>query len=166
MVADEVLFNSKFNMDSFILTIDTFLKHGVVPPDQRPNTGVLKNIILNKSNVLYFPVKMDPSLQCHFISDIDNNSPLHILWNHRWEYDKRPDLFFNVLYNLQETNVKFKVSIIGESFGEIPTEFNEAKQKLEQYILHWGFVESKEKYFQILYEADVVVSTTDHEFLG
>ncbi len=42
----------------------------------------------------------------------------------------------------------------------------EAKEVLKEEILVWGFVETKEEYYQTLASCDVVVSCTDHEFYG
>ena len=39
---------------------------------------------------------------------------------HRWEHDKNPEAFFNVLFKLHEENEQFVVSILGENFQEIP----------------------------------------------
>ena len=66
------------------------------------------------------------------------------------------------------------LSVVGESFGEVPDIFDIYKTKFEQNnnyynklnVKHWGYVESKEKYCNILKDADIVVSTANHEFYG
>ena len=59
----------------------------------------------------------------------------------------------------------FHVSVIGEHFTEIPDVFKEAKQRLGDRILNWGY-QPLQKYLAILDSADVVVSTAQHEFFG
>jgi len=54
----------------------------------------------------------------------------------------------------------------GESFGEVPPIFAEYKAKLDKHIAHWGYMASKEDYFKVLDESDIVVSTARHEFFG
>lgn len=44
--------------------------------------------------------------------------------------------------------------------------FDEARCKLDGHIKNWGFQKSKDDYYQILADADVAVSTAQHEFFG
>lgn len=44
--------------------------------------------------------------------------------------------------------------------------FSSSRRLLEPNILNWGFLSSKEQYLQVLCDADVVVSTSKHEFFG
>lgn len=60
----------------------------------------------------------------------------------------------------------FQVSILGESFTEIPEIFNKMSALLQSRLLRCGFVQSQRDYYRILNTADVVVSTAIHEFFG
>lgn len=155
-VADLVLFNSKFNLDSFLDKLGPFFK---TQPDFRPDMSLVKNEILKKSKVLYFPVNL-PKFK------VKSEEILHILWPHRWEHDKNPEAFFEILFRLNEENENFKVSILGENFQEIPEVFQTAKEKLGDKICHFGYLPSKEDYKKVLEDSIVVVSTSNHEFFG
>ncbi|XP_002730415.1 tRNA-queuosine alpha-mannosyltransferase-like [Saccoglossus kowalevskii] len=159
LVADLVLFNSLYNMESFLSSIDSFLK---LIPDHRPHG--ISSKIQPKCQVLYFPINF-PVITSR-ASSLDETRPLHILWAHRWEHDKGPDIFFEAIYKLVECGVKFHLSVLGESFSDIPDVFIEAKEKLNDYIINWGYQESKQDFFSILQIADVAVSTANHEFYG
>ena len=159
LVADTILFNSYFNLNSFLHNIGSFLK---LQPDFKPDVSTLKQQIKDKSQVLYFPIKLPK----YRILQPKAEKPLHILWPHRWEHDKNPEDFFQTLFKLKHENLNFRLSILGEHFDDVPEVFNRAKVELQQEIIHFGWLESKEKYFEILSEANVVISTANHEFFG
>ncbi|XP_035824606.1 glycosyltransferase-like domain-containing protein 1 isoform X2 [Aplysia californica] len=94
-----------------------------------------------------------------------HHSLVHIVWPHRWEHDKDPEAFFNALFSLTEEGLDFRVSVVGEAFSEVPDIFLRAKSHLQDKILNWGY-QTREDYLCIIDEADVVVSTAQHEFFG
>ncbi|XP_078609532.1 tRNA-queuosine alpha-mannosyltransferase-like isoform X1 [Branchiostoma floridae x Branchiostoma japonicum] len=94
------------------------------------------------------------------------DGPLHIVWPHRWEHDKNPDLFFHTLYQLEEEGCSFAVSVLGQEYTDVPEIFAEAAGRLKGKIHQWGHLAAKEDYYRLLNQADVVVSTADHEFYG
>ena len=96
LVSDLVLFNSEFNRESFFSALEGFLRSF---PDNRL-TGKI-DAVYKKSEVLYPGVNMIPKS-----SDKEFNS-LKILWNHRWEYDKDPETFFETMFKLKESGISF-----------------------------------------------------------
>ena len=183
LAADAILWNSTYNMESFFAGLKKFLSSS--PKDQRPDVSMIDSIA-RKSQVFYFPLFAPPPPSIDLLSlEINTNRPLHILWNHRWEWDKGPDVFFSIISELALADLKcndastqtssleikmkkprFVISVIGESFGDVPSVFEEFKNTFGFLIQHWGFVESKEEYFNVLYQSDIVISTAFHEFFG
>lgn len=58
------------------------------------------------------------------------------------------------------------MSIIGETFQDVPQVFNEAKNKLASNILNFGYVHCKDDYYRIIANSDIIISTSNHEFFG
>lgn len=146
-------------MQCFLDNISKIVK---LIPDYKPK--YLRDDIEPKCKVLYFPIDFT-QITLKNMEDNDHNV-LHIVWPHRWEFDKDPKTFFDVLKQLKQNKIKFRVSIIGEVFQDVPEVFGEAQKIFEEEILNFGFIESKEEYYDVLRRSDVVVSTAQHEFFG
>ena len=159
LTANVVIFNSEYNMKSFISKVDSSLK---LMPSHKPKK--LTELILPKCRVLYFPILAD---QFCFKPACKVNNMLQIVWAHRWEHDKNPEEFFEALIKLKKDGFDFQVTIMGEQFSEVPSIFHEAKTQLgSEFIKHWGFVEDKANYYSLVSQCDVAVSTALHEFFG
>lgn len=157
LAADQVIFNSNFNKDSFLGNLKKIIK---MLPDYRPKN--LLDKISPKCMVLYFPVSF-PELPSE--KQLDENE-LHIVWPHRWEFDKDPELFLETLMELKKDKYSFKVHILGENFEDVSATFGIAKEILKANILTFGFVQSKKEYYDILNSSHVAISTAIHEFFG
>lgn len=161
LAADVLFFNSSFHMEAFYDELPRLLKHF---PDYNELNTV--ETLRSKSRVL--PLGLDLCrLDAHRPADglPADDAPL-ILWSHRWEYDKNPGEFLRALYALCEEGLGFRVALLGERFVRVPPEFEEARTRLGERIVHFGYVEDPAAYARWLWQADVVVSTAIHEFFG
>jgi len=155
MAADQVWFNSQFHQDSFLKAMTDFLKR---MPDYAPLDAIPE--IRGKSSIHYpgiLPIKK---------SACRKPGPCRILWAARWEHDKNPDDFFEVIRILRKQGLEFRVSVIGQSFQDQPKSFGVAKAEFLDIIDYWGFQETQQDYWKCLQESDIAVSTADHEFFG
>ena len=157
--ADHIYFNSQFHLDSFFTGLEKFLRQF---PDYREIQNVEK--IYAKSSILHLGLdltKFDP-----FISEKNNNELPLILWNHRWEYDKNPELFFEIIQNLSQKGVDFNLVVVGEEFKNERTCFTRARTKLAKHILQFGYVDSFDEYAKWLWKADILPVTSNQDFFG
>ena len=152
LIANKICFNSEYHKRSFLGELPRFLK---MFPDDRFKD--YHKPLLEKSYVL--PIGLD--LPAYKASKED--LPV-FLWNHRWEYDKNPDLFFEVLFKLKEKDVPFKVIVLGKSYKKSPLIFAMAKKRLESEILHFGYAESREAYMELMTKANVLMITSHQDF--
>ena len=158
LVADKVFFNSNYHKAVFLESLPAFL-------NQFPDHKGLKNVekIQTKSRVL--PLGMDLQRFMPFQQQAASIIPV-LLWNHRWEYDKNPVLFFETLFKLKAEGLKFKLIVVGESYKKSPPVFNEAKNILAEEIRHIGYAPDFATYAKLLWQADILPVTSQQDFFG
>ena len=156
LISDYNFFNSNYQYDSYFYELKRYLNK---MPDYR-NLDTI-NKIKNKSSVLHIGCNLGIENK---ISKI-NSTPI-VLWNHRWEYDKGPDDFFNILYKIKKVGVKFLLVILGEKYTEYPNCFKVAQDKLKDELLFIGYCKSNKEYKSWLRKADVIPVTSIQDFFG
>ena len=161
LAADRVLFNSDYHRRSFLQALPQFLK---AFPDY--NEVETAQQIVEKSQTLHLGLDLKKFEEYRPQLARETHRPPLILWNHRWEYDKNPREFFQALYILQDKNIDFEVAVLGESYQKMPEVFTEAKVRLADRIVHWGYVEKFSDYAGWLWQADVLPATSIHDFFG
>ena len=158
LTADHVFFNSQYHMNSFLTEARKMLKHF---PDH--NELETLKIITGKSSVLH--LGLDLSRLDEHRSEKESGTPL-LLWNHRWEYDKNPEDFFNVLKILSEKGLDFEVAILGKNFKHKPDVFDQAIESLGKKVIHYGYADSFKEYAKWLWRADILPVTSNQDFFG
>ena len=157
LASDSAWFNSKFNRDSFF---EELRSHACHWPDFVPHSAIEE--AENKAAVKYPGIEFDPAK----ISRSVLKGSTHILWCARWEHDKNPDDFLKALRILDEAGFDFQLSLLGQSFRNVPPAIKTIRTEFSNRILYWGFQESTEDYWNVLCSADYFVSTALHEFFG
>lgn len=171
--AEAVVFNSDFHRRDFLARLPGFLPR--LPDYDR---GRVVEAITARSEVL--PVGLDlaeldaskpqarrTAVAAGPVAARDGGrAPRRILWNHRWEFDKAPERFFAALDALAARDVPFHVDVAGESFERRPAVFDVARERLGARIGQFGMVPERSDYVRLLWNADIVVSTSTQEYFG
>lgn len=160
LAADALVFNSRFHQEEFLCGIERFL---APMPDHRPRG--LAGELRPKCSVIH------PGIDCgeldrHRVEPDRAARPATILWNHRWEFDKQPEVFFAALDNLAAAGVDFRVHVVGENFQVKPKPFLDARARLGDRIATFGHLPRREDYIRVLWDSDIVTSTAIQEFFG
>ncbi len=153
LAAGLVVFNSEFHRRDFL---------GAVPglPGSGPDAAETALTIQKRSAVAH------PGIDVEGIAAPGRRGPLRVLWNHRWEYDKCPEVFFAALASLARRGADFRVIVCGEQFRTWPEAFERGRGELGERVEHFGYAASQEDYRALLGRADVEVSTAAQESFG
>jgi glycosyltransferase involved in cell wall biosynthesis len=88
-----------------------------------------------------------------------------VVWNHRWDHEKRPDRLFSALHRLADEGVAFRLALAGENLRVDPQEFDAIRVRLGDRVVHVGTLD-RAGYHELLAASDVTVSTAEHETFG
>ena len=152
LAADQIMFNSEFHMNSFLDNMPSFIRK---MPEYKPLWVVEK--IREKSSVFYPGCNFPAETQIHVSDCTAGKAPL-VLWNHRWEFDKCPEIFFYALEeadnNLKKRNINlpFNIALLGENFQSKPRPFIDAKKRWGNRILQYGYCDKKTGLFQLAFK--------------
>ncbi len=159
--ADFLVFNSQYNRDTFLHGVDQLLRKF---PDCVPK-GVVQSLEA-KSRCIAVPLQPLQPSQIKQSSKACSEQ-MNIVWNHRWEYDKGPELLAQCIEALPKIH-SLRFHIVGQGFRNTPDVFAKIKALLESrnWLGEWGFIENRDDYQSLLLSSDVVLSTAIHDFQG
>ena len=156
LAADRVVFNSEFHRTGLLDTAAELVDDA---PDH-PHDGFLPGLAA-ASTVL--PVGVD--LSAISASDRPVRSTPTVLWNHRWQHDKRPDVALDALLRVAQRGVAFALVMCGADdlpdHGPIVARLD----RLGDRVRHTGELRG-EAYIAALHDADVVISPAEQECFG
>jgi glycosyltransferase involved in cell wall biosynthesis len=158
LCADGLVFNSQWNRDSFLSGVEQLLRR---LPDQVP--AGLPAQLASMAHIL--PVPIDESATAAHAP----GSRVHVVWNHRWEYDKGPAALLAAIQCSIELGLPLCWHIVGQQFKRQPAQFARIADLLREhtdYAGYWGYIPRRQDYRDLLARADVVLSTALHEFQG
>jgi glycosyltransferase involved in cell wall biosynthesis len=163
LAADRVVFNSNFHREIFLESLSKYLGRMPegVPKDIRPR-------IETRSCVLPVGLEREP-MGAHPGSFPVGQSkgpdgPV-LLWNHRWEFDKRPEWLVQALLTLADEGLPFRIHLLGEVRQRKST-FASLQERLGSRVLEFGHLPNRSDYDQILESSDVVISCAAQEYFG
>lgn len=157
LAAQTIVFNSQYNLHSCMAGLETLLKKF---PDQVPKD--LVSTLTAKSQVLPVPLT-EPSTPAK--AKQANTIP-KLLWNHRWEYDKGPDLLLALVEELSTRKLDFQLTLLGRRFRQIPDSLTQLLTRYSDKVSAPEYLQDRDDYWQQLKQHDIVLSTTLHEFQG
>lgn len=158
LAVDRVVFNSEYHRSDFFRGIRSILNQmpDYTPPVDSIDALESESVVVPPG--IHFSEVASPNRK-------NSGAPV-ILWNHRWDRDKRPNVFAEAVQQLHNDGVEFELIVCGERFREVPEAFESLKRNMPKRIRHFGYAETREDYRSLLAESDIVVSTAMQEFFG
>jgi len=156
-ICDEVWFNSRYHLDDFVRQATSSSQDDRL---KRLSRQLIEGN-LGKLRVVYPPVELDKDP----VTARSKASVPALLWNARWEQDKRPDRFVELLSKLAVLGVHPSVRILGTA-GKPVSDILHALADFPQDINVAGHLDSRHKYELALAGDGIFISTADHEFFG
>lgn len=155
--ASAVVFNSDFHRADFQKAADELLRR--LP---RPNPRAALAESLEAAHV----VAPLPELSSVPLGPgAPPTAPLRLVFPHRLEADKDPSTFLKAVLSASK-EVELELVLVGGNLDQAAAPIREAAAAVGPLIVHGGYCEERAEYLRRIGEADVVVSTAQHEFFG
>ncbi|MBN1501377.1 MAG: DUF3524 domain-containing protein [Spirochaetes bacterium] len=160
LTADFCFFNSDYHRESFFRCLRGFLKKF---PDHN-NLNTVDDIEM-RSDTLHLSLDLK---KFKTVRKPDGNfsGVLNILWNHRWEYDKNPEMFHRLLLEIEKRNIDFRLILLGEKFLKTPEVLKAIYSRFPEKIIFDGYAETFEEYASYLKTAHVLPVVNNQDFFG
>lgn len=160
--SDAVWFNSAFHRNEFLRAAEKLMS-------QMPDAHIGLESLKNRSQVMSMPMDFSTDKAGTMSSVLQRplKSPIRVLWNHRWERDKAPDRFLEVLRKMQNAGLEFRLILIGRHVDDPNVNpFHRDLEAFSEHIIHRGTVKSKAVYLHWLASSDVLIHDPRQEFFG
>lgn len=158
LAASQLLFNSQTHLQAFITAVSDLMQK---LPDARIKWT--SKSIEAKAGVIY-PGCSFPAGRSE-LEAVGALPPL-IIWNHRWEFDKQPDVFLQTLKMIKQKGIPFRLALLGESCQSVPKVFKKVCSCFKEEVVVSGYVKSRRDYEGWLKKGAIVVSTAIQENFG
>ena len=148
-----IWFNSRYHRDTFFTSAWRH-QHPVV----RSLARVILPVQTHKSSVLYPPVRVEEH-------PARRNETLTIAWSARWEQEKRPDLMLAIMRSVLAAGLQVRLHILGCAPERWRAELR-VDPRLREIIHPASGYLPRAEYEAVLAQADVWLSTAEHEYFG
>ena len=172
LAADRIVFNSAWHRDLYLDALPSYLNR---MPEAVPRD--VSERLRSRTSVLGVGLDRQPLPADHFpqyrggtcAPEAGPHWPRGerhlVVWNHRWEFDKRPDIFAAALNRLLDAGLDFEVALLGEERGQEQV-FADLRERLGDRCAAFGHLPSRADYDALLERADIVVSCAEQEYFG
>lgn len=172
LAADRVVFNSEWHRDLFLEAIPAFLGRmpEAVPKDVPARIRARSDVLpvgLERAPLPPGTVAQYRGGRCEPEAGLRwprGERPL-ILWNHRWEFDKRPEMFAAAIGALLDRGLDFEVAFLGDPAGREAV-FAPVAERLGPRCRAFAWIPERRTYEAWLAAADIVVSCAAQEYFG
>lgn len=166
LAADRLLFNSAYNRHTFFAGLAQLLGR---LPDHVPS-GLVDSLQARSAilPVPLFPPSGEPARGAVGFagSGAYPQRALRLLWTGRFEYDRGAEGLLHALRLLESEGLDFQLALVGQQFRDSPEAFGLIEREFASRLVQFGYLPEREDYLALLGQADIVLSTTGHEFQG
>ncbi len=158
LAADQVVVNSRWHLEALADGLRRLLPQAPDFPHDDQLERVLADIVVVPVGVDLAEIEPPPERAA---------GPPVVLWNHRWDDDKQPDVFVRALEKIAAAGIDYRVILGGEDAwgADGGDRRSVAEQRLAERVLRSGWA-VPDQYRHDLAVADVVVSVARHECFG